>query len=149
MARYFQRFFETGRIDASLWKNHFPTLLPPQVPACDDCMELKDLTCEVAGTRWSVSSAKHLQMSRVGNTGRRSGIPCSALVQKGRTFTKRPSRRISRKCKGRPVFSPPWHPGVLAGSCFLIYRGISGTPGFFSLSGRLQQIGKREYLVIG
>ncbi len=44
-ARHIQRFLETGRIDATLWKNHFPSLLPTQVPACDDCTELKDRTC--------------------------------------------------------------------------------------------------------
>jgi len=44
-ARHIQRFLETGRIDATLWKNHFPSLLPTQVPACDDCGELKDRTC--------------------------------------------------------------------------------------------------------
>jgi len=44
-ARHIQRFLKTGRIDATLWKNHFPTLLPTQVPACDDCGEFKDRTC--------------------------------------------------------------------------------------------------------
>lgn len=44
-ARHIQRFLETGRIDATLWKNHFPTLLPTQVPTCDDCGEFKDRTC--------------------------------------------------------------------------------------------------------
>jgi len=44
-ARHIQRFLETGRIDATLWKNHFPTLLPTQVPACGDCGEFKDRTC--------------------------------------------------------------------------------------------------------
>jgi hypothetical protein len=44
-ARHIQRFLETGRIDATLWKNHFPSLLPTQVPACDDCGEFKDRTC--------------------------------------------------------------------------------------------------------
>ena len=50
-ARHIQRFLETGRIDATLWKNHFPTLLPTQVPTCDDCGELKDRTCAGGGTR--------------------------------------------------------------------------------------------------
>jgi len=48
-ARHIQRFLKTGRIDATLWKNHFPTLLPTQVPACDDCGEFKGRTC--AGSR--------------------------------------------------------------------------------------------------
>ena len=82
-ARHIQRFLETGRIDATLWKNHFPTLLPTQVPACDDCGEFKDRTCAVAVTWWSVSLHKHLQLIRPGSTGRRSGTLCSALVHKG------------------------------------------------------------------
>ena len=44
-ARHIQRFIETGRIDATLWKNHFPTLLPTQVPTCGECGEFKDRTC--------------------------------------------------------------------------------------------------------
>jgi len=38
---------------------------------------------------------------------------------------------------------------MLAISRFLIYRGTSGSPDIVSLSGRLKQIGKREYLFIG
>jgi hypothetical protein len=45
-ARHIQRFLETGKIDPILWKNHFPTLLPSQVPVCGNCSELKDRTCE-------------------------------------------------------------------------------------------------------
>ena len=44
-ARHIRRFLETGRIDASLWKNHFPTLLPSQVPSCSECSEFLDRTC--------------------------------------------------------------------------------------------------------
>jgi hypothetical protein len=44
-ARHIQRFLDTGRIDATLWKNHFPTLLPTQVPTCEECGEFKDRTC--------------------------------------------------------------------------------------------------------
>jgi len=44
-ARHIQRFIEQGRIDPVLWKNHFPTLLPTQVPACEDCGEFRDRTC--------------------------------------------------------------------------------------------------------
>jgi hypothetical protein len=44
-ARHIQRFLETGKIDAALWKNHFPTLLPSTVPTCEDCSEFKDTTC--------------------------------------------------------------------------------------------------------
>jgi hypothetical protein len=45
-ARHIQRFLETGKIDAMLWKNHFPTLLPSQVPACEECSEFKERTCK-------------------------------------------------------------------------------------------------------
>jgi len=44
-ARHIQRFIEQGRIDPALWKNHFPTLLPTQVPTCEDCGEFGDRTC--------------------------------------------------------------------------------------------------------
>jgi hypothetical protein len=45
-ARHIQRFLETGKIDATLWKNHFPSLLPSTVPACGDCTAFGDKTCE-------------------------------------------------------------------------------------------------------
>lgn len=44
-ARHIQRFLEQGKIDPTLWKNHFPTLLPSQVPTCEECSEFKDRTC--------------------------------------------------------------------------------------------------------
>jgi hypothetical protein len=44
-ARHIRRFLETGKIDATLWKNHFPTLLPSQVPSCEECSEFKERTC--------------------------------------------------------------------------------------------------------
>jgi len=44
-ARHIQRFLEQGKIDSTLWKNHFPSLLPTQVPACGDCSEYKEKTC--------------------------------------------------------------------------------------------------------
>jgi hypothetical protein len=44
-ARHIQRFLDTGRIDATLWKNHFPSLLPTQVPTCEECGEFKNRTC--------------------------------------------------------------------------------------------------------
>ena len=43
--RHIQRFLEQGKIDAALWKSHFPTLLPTQVPACSDCEEFRNTTC--------------------------------------------------------------------------------------------------------
>jgi hypothetical protein len=44
-ARHIQRFLENGKIDATLWKNHFPALLPSQVPACEECSEFKEHIC--------------------------------------------------------------------------------------------------------
>jgi hypothetical protein len=44
-ARHIQRFLETGQIDATLWKNHFPSLLPSKVPSCEECSEFLDRTC--------------------------------------------------------------------------------------------------------
>ncbi len=44
-ARHIQRFLESGKIDPALWKNHFPTLLPSQVPECTDCEDYKNRTC--------------------------------------------------------------------------------------------------------
>jgi len=44
-ARHIQRFLETGKIDVTLWKNHFPSLLPSQVPSCEECSEFRDRTC--------------------------------------------------------------------------------------------------------
>ena len=44
-ARHIRRFLEEGKIDATLWKNHFPGLLPTQVPICEECSEFRDRTC--------------------------------------------------------------------------------------------------------
>ena len=44
-ARHIQRFLEQGKIDPTLWKNHFPSLLPTQVPTCAECEEFKAGTC--------------------------------------------------------------------------------------------------------
>jgi len=44
-ARHIRRFLEEGRIDPKLWKNHFPSLLPTKVPACEECSEFLDRTC--------------------------------------------------------------------------------------------------------
>ena len=44
-ARHVRRFLEDGRIDPSLWKNHFKTLLPSKVPTCEECSEFLDRTC--------------------------------------------------------------------------------------------------------
>ena len=44
-ARHIQRFLDEGKIDATLWKNHFPTLLPSKVPTCKECSEFLDRTC--------------------------------------------------------------------------------------------------------
>ncbi len=44
-ARHIRRFLETGKIDPTLWKNHFPSLLPTQVPTCEECSEFLDRSC--------------------------------------------------------------------------------------------------------
>lgn len=44
-ARHIQRFLLAGKIDATLWKNHFPALLPTQVPACEECSAFRERTC--------------------------------------------------------------------------------------------------------
>lgn len=44
-ARHIQRFLEQGRIDPVLWKAHFPSLLPTQVPTCGDCGDFLNKTC--------------------------------------------------------------------------------------------------------
>ena len=45
-ARHIVRFLEQGRIDPTLWKNHFPSLLPSKVPTCEECSEFIDKTCK-------------------------------------------------------------------------------------------------------
>jgi hypothetical protein len=52
-ARHIRRFLDEGKIDAALWKNHFPGLLPSQVPVCKECSEFKERTC--AGGREPVA----------------------------------------------------------------------------------------------
>lgn len=44
-ARHIQRFLEQGKIDPALWVNHFPSLLPTQVPVCGDCEEMRSHAC--------------------------------------------------------------------------------------------------------
>jgi hypothetical protein len=44
-ARHIRRFLDEGKIDATIWKNHFPALLPTQVPGCEACSEFLDRTC--------------------------------------------------------------------------------------------------------
>ena len=44
-ARHIRRFLEQGRIDPVLWKNNFPSLLPTQVPTCEECEKFKERTC--------------------------------------------------------------------------------------------------------
>ncbi len=54
-ARHIQRFLETGKIDPTLWKNHFPTLLPSKVPTCEECSEFLEKTCAGGGIRLNAS----------------------------------------------------------------------------------------------
>ena len=68
-ARHIRRFLETGKIDATLWKNHFPLLLPSQVPACEECSEFRDRTC--AGGREPVGCYLAKAVETQGTTGRK------------------------------------------------------------------------------
>ena len=45
-ARHIQRFLEQGKIDPTLWTNHFPSLLPSQVPTCKECEDFKNKDCK-------------------------------------------------------------------------------------------------------
>jgi len=45
-ARHIQRFLEQGKIDPALWTSHFPSLLPTQVPTCEDCEDYKGRNCK-------------------------------------------------------------------------------------------------------
>jgi hypothetical protein len=82
-ARHIQRFLETGKIDATLWKNHFPTLLPSQVPACEECSEFKERTC--AGGRDPVECflAKPPAKEQEGTQKQKKRDPMLGLGTKG------------------------------------------------------------------
>jgi hypothetical protein len=45
-ARHVRRFLEQGKIDPALWMKHFPSVLDTRVPACRDCEDHKNKTCE-------------------------------------------------------------------------------------------------------
>jgi hypothetical protein len=45
-ARHIRRFIEQGKIDPSLWKNHFPTIPESKVPECRDCEDHKNNLCQ-------------------------------------------------------------------------------------------------------
>jgi hypothetical protein len=82
-ARHIQRFLETGKIDATIWKNHFPTLLPSQVPSCEECSEFLDRTC--AGNRNPVDCflSKTSEVKPVGNQKQKKRDPMLGLGVRG------------------------------------------------------------------
>ena len=44
-ARHVRKFLEQGKIDARLWKLHFPSLLESRVPTCEECDDFKSNLC--------------------------------------------------------------------------------------------------------
>ena len=45
-SRHIKKFLEEGKIDADLWKIHFPRWLPSQVPECSECEDKKNNICQ-------------------------------------------------------------------------------------------------------
>jgi hypothetical protein len=43
--RHVKRFLEQGKIDPTLWAEHFPTLIDTRVPGCTDCEDYKKKLC--------------------------------------------------------------------------------------------------------
>ena len=82
-ARHIQRFLETGKIDAALWKIHFPSLLPTQVPSCEECSEFRERTC--AGGRDPVECflAKSPEGEQAGTQKQKKRDPMLGLGAKG------------------------------------------------------------------
>jgi len=82
-ARHIQRFLETGKIDATLWKNHFPSILPSHVPVCEECSECKERTC--AGGRDPVDCflAKTPEPEKSGSPKQKKRDPMLGLGAKG------------------------------------------------------------------
>jgi hypothetical protein len=82
-ARHIQRFLETGKIDATLWKNHFPALLPSQVPACEDCSEFKEQSCAGDRDRVDCFLAKPAAEEPAGAQKQKKRDPMLGLGAKG------------------------------------------------------------------
>jgi hypothetical protein len=82
-ARHIQRFLHEGKIDATLWKNHFPSLLPTQVPGCEECSEFMERTC--AGGRDPVECflAKGVAEEPEGEHKQKNRDPMLGLGAKG------------------------------------------------------------------
>jgi len=45
-ARHVRKFQSEGKIDASLWTEHFPRALVSHVPTCNDCKDYKNKSCD-------------------------------------------------------------------------------------------------------
>jgi hypothetical protein len=82
-ARHIQRFLETGKIDAALWKNHFPSLLPTQVPACDECSEFREQTCTGGRDPVGCFLAKSMEAEPAGTQKQKKRDPMLGLGAKG------------------------------------------------------------------
>jgi len=83
-ARHIQRFLETEKIDATLWKNHFPSLLPSQVPTCEECEALKDRTCAGGQDPVDCFLGKALAAEPAGGHKKKKRDPMLGLGVKGR-----------------------------------------------------------------
>jgi hypothetical protein len=83
-ARHIQRFLETEKIDATLWKNHFPSLLPSQVPTCEECEALKDRTCAGGQDPVDCFLGKALAAEPAGEHKKKKRDPMLGLGVKGR-----------------------------------------------------------------
>ena len=44
--RHIKKFLDEGKIDADLWKIHFPHLLPSHVPECSECEDRRNNLCQ-------------------------------------------------------------------------------------------------------
>lgn len=82
-ARHIQRFLEQGKIDPMLWKNHFPSLLPTQVPACEECSEFKERTCSGGKDPVECFLAKKPEPDTDGELKKKKRDPMLGLGAKG------------------------------------------------------------------
>jgi hypothetical protein len=84
-ARHIQRFLEQGRIDPMLWKNHFPSLLPTQVPTCGECTEFNDRTCPGGKDPIECFLAKKPDVEQAEEQRRKKRDPMLGLGVKGQS----------------------------------------------------------------
>lgn len=82
-ARHIRQFLETGKIDPTLWKNHFPTLLPSKVPACEECSEFLEKICAGGKDPVECFLAKHPAEEPAADGKRKKRDPMLGLGAKG------------------------------------------------------------------